>query len=228
METYDVLCTTPATREFLEESVSDQALYRVLDYARFAPSGRNRQGWRVIVIRDPATKREIGDLLQGPFREYVTLLGQGTEPFSALTSGEWQAPDIDLSEARARTDLPRFEVVDQCAVLLVICTDLTTIAFMDALLERQSISGGASIYPFVQNILLGLRNEGLGGVPITFLCREEPSIKRLLGIPERLAIACGVALGRPARSVTRLRRRPVEEFATWDTFAGTPFEKPAA
>ncbi len=56
MELYDVMRTTFAAREFTGDPVPDEALFKILDRARFAPSGGNRQGWRVIVVRDPATK----------------------------------------------------------------------------------------------------------------------------------------------------------------------------
>ena len=49
---YDVMRCAPSTRYFTEEPVSREALERVFDNARFAPSGGNRQGWRVIVVTD--------------------------------------------------------------------------------------------------------------------------------------------------------------------------------
>ena len=42
--------TAGSGRRFRSEPVPDDVLYRVLDNARFAPSGGNRQGWRVIVM----------------------------------------------------------------------------------------------------------------------------------------------------------------------------------
>src|SRR3989441_13273173 len=62
MELYEVLRTTFAAREFTAEPVPDEVLARILDQARFAPSGGNRQGWRVIVVRNPVTKRALADL----------------------------------------------------------------------------------------------------------------------------------------------------------------------
>lgn len=228
MDLYEVMRTTPATREFAEESVPPEVLERILDSARFAASGRNAQPWRVIVVRDAETKRRIGDLGQGAFKEYVAQLALGREPFSTGADGVWRPPEIDLAAARARDDLPRFEAIEACPVLLVVCADLSRIAFLDAMLERQGIVGGASVYPFVQNILLGLRNEGYGGVPITFVCREEPALRELLGIPRPWAIACCVAAGRPAKRVTKLRRRPVAELAFEERFDGPPLGGRAA
>ena len=53
MELYDVMRTTFAARQFTADPVPDVLLHRILDHARFAPSGGNRQGGRVIVVRDP-------------------------------------------------------------------------------------------------------------------------------------------------------------------------------
>ena len=107
MDLYEVMRTTPATREFAEESVPPEVLERILDSARFAASGRNAQPWRVIVVRDAETKRRIGDLGQGAFKEYVAQLALGREPFSTGADGVWRPPEIDLAAARAlggRTD----------------------------------------------------------------------------------------------------------------------------
>ena len=44
MDLYDAMRTTPAVREFTEDPLPDETLHRILEHARFAPSGGNRQG----------------------------------------------------------------------------------------------------------------------------------------------------------------------------------------
>jgi nitroreductase len=56
MELYEVMRTTGAVREFTGEPLPDEVLERILENARFAPSGGNRQGSRVIVVRDTQTR----------------------------------------------------------------------------------------------------------------------------------------------------------------------------
>jgi nitroreductase len=97
---------------------------------------------------------------------------------------------------------------------------------MDSGLGRLSISAGGSVYPFAYNILLAARDCGFGGVITIVLVRQEPDLKELLGIPESHTLACTLPLGRPATQVTRLRRIPVEEFTTLETFAGRPLTAP--
>lgn len=222
MDLYEVMRTTPATRRFSGARVGDEVLHRVLEHARFAPSGGNRQPWRVIVVRDAGMRRRLGDLGQPVFREYVAQMRAGIEPFSCDAQGRWQAPAIDRDAARRQEDLPRFAALDDAAAVFVVCARLTSIAVMDAELDRQSLVGGASIYPFVQNILLALRNEGLGGVPITFLAAAEPEVRPLLGIPDGWALACTIAVGEPLRRVTRLSREPVEAITSLERFDGPP------
>jgi nitroreductase len=73
---------------------------------------------------------------------------------------------------------------DQVPVHLVICVELSALAIVDSSLERPSIVGGASIYPFVQNILLGLRAEGLGAAFTTLLTPAEEEVRTLLALPD--------------------------------------------
>ena len=48
---------TGAVREFTDEPVDDDVLARVLDTARFAPSGGNAQSWRVVVVQGRRASR---------------------------------------------------------------------------------------------------------------------------------------------------------------------------
>jgi nitroreductase len=98
---------------------------------------------------------------------------------------------------------------------------------MDRDLEHFSIIGGASIYPFVHNLLLAARNEGLGGVLTTFLAASEPEAAPLIGLPEGNAIVAMIALGTPEHQPTRLKRKPVSAFASIDRVDGEPFTLPS-
>jgi nitroreductase len=108
-------------------------------------------------------------------------------------------------------------------VVLVVCVDLAVVAAFDQDLDRIGVIAGASVYPFVWNILLAARNEGSGGVLTTAAVAEEPCVKELLGIPDTYAIAALLPLGKPVRQLTKLTRKPVAEIATRERFDGEPF-----
>ena len=217
--------TTPATREFTGEPVPDEVLHRLLDTARFAPSGGNRQGWHVIVVRDPDRRRRLRELYQIGWREYWAHVTAGLVPFAPIDDGHWRGPAVDLEVARATPAPNDFaDHLDDAPVLLVLTVELAALAVTDNGLDRQSIVGGASVYPFGHNVLLAARDAGLGGVMTTVLCRQEPAVKELLAIPDGHAVAGLLALGRPVRTITKLRRDPVESFTTVDRFDGPAFD----
>jgi nitroreductase len=110
---------------------------------------------------------------------------------------------------------------------LVVFVATGDLAITDAELDRPSVVGGASVYPFVQNLLLGLRAEGLGAALTTLLAPAEPEVKELLAVPDGLALAAYVLVGERADPwPKRLSRRPVQKFAFSDRY-GEPLA-PAA
>src|SRR2546423_14995051 len=99
-------------------------------------------------------------------------------------------------------------------VHLVAGVRLPDLAVTDAGLPRQSIVGGASVYPFVQNLLLALRGEGLGAALTTLLVPAEAEVRKLLEIPEDVALAAHIGVGYPADPwPPHPPRRPRPEFA---------------
>jgi nitroreductase len=216
MELYDVMHTTFAARDFTDEPVPDAVVYRILDHARYAPSGGNRQGWRVIVIRDPATRAALVPLMRPAWRRYFAQVRAGEAPWNTVHPtglGEREIAEADAPDAFLQR-------IAQAPVLLLVLLDLSVVASFDADLPRVGVISGASVYPFVWNILLAARNEGYGGTPTTFVAARERELQSLLGIPPHLAVASLIPLGRPVRQLTRLTRRPVDSFTTLERFDG--------
>jgi nitroreductase len=221
MELSEALRGTAAIREFTDEPVSDATVYRILDTARFAPSGGNRQGWRVVVVRDPEVRRAMRDLYLPGWRDYRALNEAGLSPWSPLADREAEAAALaagPTTDHRAEFALH----LDRVPVMLAVLVDLNALAAVDRDHDRYTFAGGASVYPFVWNLLLAARGEGLGGVMTTIHIRQEKEVLKLLRAPEGMALATVVFLGHPVRRPTRLRRAPVERFATFDGFDGPP------
>lgn len=211
--------TTAAVREFTDDPLPDEVLHRILDAARFAPSGGNRQGTRVVVVRDRATRERLAELNEPAVRRYVAQQKAGESPWNPVH------PPGPSAEEIAGTRVPGAftEPVLRAPVVLVVLVDLAVVAAMDQDLDRVGIVGGASVYPLVWNVLLAARAEGYGGTITTMATAEEPAVKELLGVPETYALAAVVPLGRPVKQLTRLRRVPVEELAVRERFDGEPF-----
>jgi nitroreductase len=205
MDLTDVMRTAGATREFRSDPVSDETLYRVLDNARFAPSGGNRQGWRVIVVRDPGVRTALRDL-------YLRSWRQNMQPLFARFPDNGSRPADRYAEH-----------LDELPVQLVVLVERAALVTTVSALDDSGFVPGASIYPFVQNIVLGLRAEGLGTTLTAGLTPVEAEARAVLHIPDGFAIAAHLGVGWPAtRPPSRLKRKPVEEFATLDRFDGEP------
>ena len=219
MELLDVLRTSPAARAFTDTTVSDETLAGLLDVARFAPSGGNRQPWRVAVVRDPSVRRGLADLCSPVWSEYLTISATGATPFSVAGGA---APDPDPATV-VHAPNALLDDIESIPVVLVLAADLADVAMMDKDLDRPTITGGASIYPFAWSLLLAARDRGLGGVMTTFVARAEQEAAGLVGLPPDHALAAMLFIGEPTTRPTKLKRNPVESFATVDRFDGEPF-----
>lgn len=219
MKFYDVMRSTFAAREFTDDPLPDEVLYRILDNARFAPSGGNRQGAHITVVRDADTRRRLAELGTPAARRYFAQLSAGENPWNSVHPSAVPQDVID------DTDVPETFVAPMinAPVVLVVSVDLNVVAALDQELDRVGLAGGASVYPLVWSILLSARSEGYGGTITTMAIPREDAVRELLGIPAAHAVAAIVPLGKPPRQLTKLRRRPVAEFVTLERFDGTAF-----
>ena len=217
----EALRTTGAVRDFTDQAVDDAVLARVLDTARFAPSGANAQAWRVVVVKDSANRRRLRDCYVKGSREYLALAAAGLRPWSPTSDRQAEARALAAETAGAIGGFA--EKFDEVPVLLAVFADLSMLAAVDRDADRYTFAGGASLYPFAWSILLAARDEGLGGVITTIAIREEHEVKAILGAPDPLALAAVIALGYPVRRSRRLRRQPVNSFTTVDSIDGRTF-----
>lgn len=219
MELNDVMRTTFSARDYTGEPLPDAVLYEILENARFAPSGGNRQGARIIVVREPTTRARLAELAEPAVKRYVAQLAANECPWNSTTPSRVTDQDI----ARAVPSASLIEPFKTAEVVLVFVVDLRVVAATDQNLDRVGVIAGASIYPLVWNVLLGARQAGFGGTVSTMAVAEEPNVRDLLNIPPHFALCAVMPLGRPVKQLTKLRRRAVGEFVTRERFDGDAF-----
>jgi nitroreductase len=217
VDVYEAMRTLRAVRRLRPDAIPDDVLERVLEAATWAPTGGNAQPWRIVLVRDAAAKRRLGELYAGSWHHFSQeyeerIVRLPAEQQSAqrrmVTAGDHLAANFHLAPAVA-----------------VFCFNPKMMAITDAKLPRVSVVGGASVYPAVQNFLLACRAEGLGCVLTTLLCEHEAAVRELLAIPEPWATAAAVPLGYPVlRGHGPIRRRGVEELVHDDRF-GEPHRR---
>ena len=198
---FEAIHTQRAIRRFTDEPVSDEAIRRIIEAAVRAPSGRNTQPWRFIVIRDAATKQKIGDY----YRRACEEAGIGQEPIPGLSK---KVNDSVTHLAYHMGEAP---------VLILACYEYLN----EDTVGTSTILTGSSIYPAVQNLLLAARALGLGTSLTTVHSMFEEEIKDLLGIPANVQTAALIPMGYPSpeERFGGSRRRPVAEVTHYDRWS---------
>ena len=216
LDLYEVMRTTFAARDFTEQSVSDETIAKILEEARFAPSGGNRQGWHVLVVREDDSRAVLRDLIAPQMQRYVAQVKAGEAPLNTINPSRVSAEQI------AQTQVPQtmLDNLTGAPVILLVFVDLSVVASFDSHLNRVGVISGASIYPFVWNILLAARNEGLGGTLTTFAAGAEEDVKAHFGVPSEMALAAMIPMGQPVKQLTKLTRKPVANFVRKERWNG--------
>jgi nitroreductase len=217
---YEAMSTCRAVRRLLPDPVPDAVLERLIRAATWAPTGANAQPWRIVVVRDRARMRKLGELYRAVWA-----------PYSERTRARIAALPEERRGRHERTvgagDYLA-EHFDQTPVSLVWCFDPSLLAITDEKLDRPSVVGGGSLYTAVQNLLLACRAEGLGCVLTTLLCVREAEVRELLEIPDPWGTFAVVPIGHPLRrGHGPLSRRNVAEMAFDDRW-GVPLFEPVA
>lgn len=211
----DGLATTRAIRRFTDDPIPEDDLGTILWHATRAPSGSNRQPFRFVVLRDGSTAREAKALLGGAFRQMWAA--------KRAHDGYEDGTGIEDGSPKARMARTMQHFVDRF--------EATPVVVLPCLVRYRDPNPGegASIYPACQNLLLAARALGYGGVMTTWHGVVEAELRALLGIPDGVAIAATIPLGRPAGRHGPVRRRPLPELVyddRWDAPAAWATDPP--
>lgn len=186
-----------AVRRFREDPVDLVIIERILEAATRAPSARNAQPWRFIVVRDPQRRVALRDAFR-----------------SAYASVRPSGADAESELHRAVAELAQH--LDRVPVIIAVCLH-------PAAPSRDLAARYGSIFPAVQNLCLAARAAGLGTVLTTVARREEGSLRAALGIPEDVEVVALVPMGWPEGEAAPTRRRPVREVTFADGW-GRPLD----
>jgi nitroreductase len=212
---YEAMRTLRAVRRLKPDPIPDDVLRRVLEAATWAPTGGNRQPWRIVVVKDPERKRRLGEL-------YDERWNFASKMYRATLAD--MPPEVRQSQERMLAAADHLGAhFGESPVIAIFCFNPKELAVTDSNLERVSVVGGGSIYTAVENLLLACRVEGLGCVLTTILCMVESQVKDLLAIPEPWGTAAAVPIGYPiGRGHGPITRRSIDELTYVDSWGRRP------
>jgi nitroreductase len=162
VELEDAMRTQHASRYYRDEPVPDEVLLRAAERARFARGGGNRCAVRLVFVRDPELRRQLGEWYLPLWEEVAAAARAGAEAIPAA-DGHLKSTRTGFSDqARTMADTDQFaRRFGEHPVIIVVCADLAQTHPTDTGLGRLSIVGGASVYPMAQNLCLALRDQGV-------------------------------------------------------------------
>jgi nitroreductase len=193
------LATTRAIRRYTADPVLKDDLRTILWHAGRAPSGSNRQPFRFLVLHDGSNAVAAKALLGDAFRS-----GWNTK-----RDADGYRPSRFADSMQHYVD--NFERVP---VVVLVCLDRY---------RKPNPMEGASVYPACQNLLLAARALGYGGALTMWHLGVEDELRRLLEIPNHVALSACITIGVPEGRHGPLKRKPLSE-VTYDDAWGTPAE----
>jgi nitroreductase len=200
--------TQRAIRRLKPDPVEDELVLRLLELALKAPTGSNAQNWEFVVVRDPAVKGRLAKRNRQAWRLYGGIgrrvARHDAKMLRLLDAVQWQADHFE--------EIP---------VVVVACLRGVRIPLPP--LFATSYYG--SIYPSVQNLLLGARAAGLGAALITLPLWSTISVRRILGLPWRVTPCAVIPLGWPIGRYGPTTRKPVGDVVSLDRYGHRPFRR---
>ena len=218
MEFESVIRGRRSIRAYKPEPVPEDTVRKILDEARWAPSWRNTQAWRVWVVS--------GDALEH-FKDGFKEAAERDEPAALDLSPttEWPAAcsarTAALMRSRATTLEAAGEATDPAAALarmadLFGAPCLLVFGFEDCLAEAYA---GFDTGSLVQNVCLAAHDRGLGTCIIATVIRYPRLLRELLPDAGDTRFVVAVTLGHPeldsAANTFERSRAPLDEIVTW-------------
>ena len=199
------IATTRAIRRIRRDPIPDQDLARILFAATRAPTGSNRQNARFLVLRDGDRARKAKALLGQSFR--------ASWAEKRAEDGYDRGSALEENTPKGRTARALQHFVDHFEEIPVV--------ILPCLIRHRPPNPyeGASIYPACQNLLLAARALGYGGVITMWHQLVEAELRKVLGVPDNVAMSACIPLGRPEGRHGPVRRRPLAEVVfddAWD------------
>jgi nitroreductase len=107
MEFQDVIRTRRSVRKFTPSDISDEALTRICEAGRIAPSGCNIQNRDFVVIRDRDNLGQLHDRLQPDFRNAAAAIALVMDTTPTKFGSYW------IEDASAATENMLLAIVDE-------------------------------------------------------------------------------------------------------------------
>jgi nitroreductase len=175
-------------RRFKSDSVPDESVEKIIEVARWAPSGLNIQPWEFVVVKDRELKDRIVKLSEAG----------GPIPRDPMDFSNAPVYIILLGDPRTKAGLPPRLAADNK---------------MNQPVFNSSLAN-AFLYMHLAAAALGLASQWMSRVGLPFM---QPELKKLLGIPEGFQVYDMMVVGYPAIKAREKLLRPKDKMIHYGT-----------
>jgi F420 biosynthesis protein FbiB-like protein len=191
MQTLEAIAARRSIRKFADRRVPEEVINAVLSAAILAPSAKNRQPWKFVVVAGKEKRAQMIRVMRSGIADTKAHgINTGTAIMTARIMESAPATIFVFNPDGVHPWLPHAEAQ----------------AFMESA-DTQSI--GAAI----QNMLLAAQELGLGTLWMCDVWSASAQLEAWLGEPGELVAA--VAIGYPAEQPPARPRRPPSEVVRW-------------
>ena len=201
MDTFEAIRARRSIRRFRPDEIPDDVLARLLEATRLAPSAKNCQPWKFIVVRDETVKTEVAAACQ-----WRTAKGK-------LVTQSWidDAPVIIVGCGLEREAALRYYKDGE-----VYTANWGDLQEEDGPTDYDSpVDGDLAIA--LDHLVLAATAEGIGTCWIGGL--NEPRLKKALGIPDEVRAPLAIVLGHPVSWPDARPRKPLDEIVCYDRYS---------
>lgn len=210
METLEAIRGRKSIRAYLDKPVPKEIIAQVLEASRWAPSGVNRQQWRVTVVTGERCKTLAKRLVERAREREPNTPG----------SGAGGPPDVSRRMVALRADLTRIaQSLGQSLWEFVVLGSYRLYDAPVVVVVSHPGRRGGDIPQFVTTMLVAAHDLGLGTCWLGYPLSYSDLIRQVLEIPDEEQIGAVVALGYPdpdsPANAYRSPRDEPEDFVRW-------------
>lgn len=210
MPMQEAMRTQRAVRRLHLDPVPHDVLLPLLELSLKAPTSSNTQDWCYLVVEDREQKAKLAAIHRRLYRLYNPIVERQARKDPAalrqIRPGQWQTEHFE--------DLPVF-------VIPCYRRNLKHRPVGRPQISVASFYG--SVFPAVQNLLLGCRAVGLGASIQTLPIWNVPATRKALGLPRSMNPVCIIPIGWAKGRYGPTTRRPIGEVVHLDRFGHQPF-----
>ncbi len=196
---YKFLKERRSIRKYRVAKIRSEQLTRIIEGGIWAPSAHSAQPWRFVIIKSAQKKRQLAEAMGSVFQRDLELDGGSQKEVTEIVAAS----------------IERFSTAP---ILLLACLTMEPMDVYPDHRRRQVeyLLGVQSVAAAIQNILLAIHAEGLGGCWCCAPLFCQDVVRGILELPKEFLPQALITIGVPAESPEPPQRHLIEDIVIFE------------